>query len=42
MVWFLILETGVIEKPSGNIFDPVYRVASSSGGDDDEVFDLDD
>lgn len=36
-----LLNAGAIERPSGNAFDPVYKVASASGGDD-EVFDLDD
>lgn len=32
---------GVVEKPSENVFNPIYDVASSSRADD-EVFDLDD
>ncbi|KAF9451664.1 thioredoxin-like protein [Macrolepiota fuliginosa MF-IS2] len=33
--------TGVLEKPNGSALDSVYKVSSSTG-DDDEVFDLDD
>ncbi|KXN86420.1 Queuine tRNA-ribosyltransferase-like protein [Leucoagaricus sp. SymC.cos] len=36
-----LLNAGVIQRPSGNTFDPVFRVTGASGGDD-EVFDLDD